>query len=83
MAKVALKHQMMDDPIAIKYDDEEDILIVYFAENRPCIAYDLNDKIIARVDPKTGELVAVEVFDFRADLRAKTPADLPKELVDA
>lgn len=71
------------NPLAIDYEEEEDILYLYFAKNRPAIAYDLTDKIIARVDPETNELVSVEVFDFRRDLRAKTPSDLPKDLVGA
>jgi uncharacterized protein YuzE len=85
MAKAAaLNHnRILEDAVAIKYDEEEDILIIYFAENRPCIAYELTEDIIARVDPNTGELVSFEVFDVRASLREKTPADLPKELVGA
>ncbi len=71
------------NPLAIDYEEEEDVLYLYFAKNRPAIAYDLTDKIIARVDPETNELVSIEVFDFRKDLRAKTPADLPKEFIDA
>ncbi len=69
--------------MAVKYDDDEDIPILYFAKNRPCMAYDLNEKMIARVDPEAGELAANEAYDFRADLKEKTPADLPKELADA
>lgn len=38
------------------------ILFILVTENRPCIAYDWNDNLIARIDPKTGEVVSVECF---------------------
>jgi uncharacterized protein YuzE len=83
MAKnLGLKNlKQLESPLAIDYDEEEDILFLYFTDNRPCVAYDITEKIIARVDPKTDELVSIEIFDFRKDLKTKTPADLPKKLV--
>ncbi len=69
------------NPLAIDYDEDEDILILFFGKPRHSVGYDITDKIVAHVDPETEELISIEIFDFGKDLQAKTPADLPKDLV--
>ncbi len=73
------------EPVSVDYDKENDIFYLYLLENRPCISYDVADNIIARIDPKTGELVAIELWDFRdffqRFLGAEESSKRPKQLV--
>lgn len=71
----------MDKAKAIRYDNEEDILIIQFSENRSCVTFDLAKNLFARVDPETNEVVSLEIFGFQKDINFKTPAHLPKELI--
>jgi uncharacterized protein YuzE len=68
---------------AIRYDGEEDILIIHFSENRPCATFDLAENLFARVDPETNEVVSLEIMGFLKDLKMKTPAHLPKEFISS
>jgi len=58
MAKPLIK------PISIKYDKEEDILYLYFSKNRPAVTIELEDDSLLRIDPKTHELISLEVLFF-------------------
>lgn len=65
---------------SIKYDADGDILEVFLAENRPCVAFDLDEDIIVRIDPETDELVSLSILGFLNHMQTKNiPANFPKE----
>ncbi len=72
----------MDQEKSIKYDAEGDILEIFLAENKPCVAFDLDDDIFIRMDPETNELVSLSILGFLNHMQTKNiPAQVPKEWI--
>ncbi len=54
------------------YDEESDILLLQSKDNRPAVSVQLGDMWI-RVDPQTGEILGVEIEDFKRVFLKKHP----------
>ena len=46
------------------YDDEADVLCVYFGEPSPSEVLDTGEDLLIRFDPKTGEITGFTVLNF-------------------
>ncbi len=51
--------------LAVCYDGRRDRFVVVLASPRPAGSIERNDGVVLRVDPETGELVGIEIYDFR------------------
>jgi hypothetical protein len=52
----------------------EDLLVVRFGEPRPAITIELGDGALARVDPETDELIALEFLNWEERVQARAEA---------
>ena len=57
-----------------EYDEEGDVLDVYFGEKRPAWTIELTDHIMLSLDRQTGQVVALSFLDF-AELIRPTPLE--------
>jgi len=48
-----------------EYDMERDILFMQSKKRCPAVSVDLDGEIWFRIDPSTGEIVGIEIEDFR------------------
>ena len=62
----------------VKYEKGQDVLYIYFRENRPAISVDCDGLFWLRVDPQTNEIVGIEIEDFRVFFMGKHPEILKK-----
>jgi uncharacterized protein YuzE len=53
-----------------KYYPAEDILVIQFVEPREAITVEIGDGGLARVDPETREVIALEILNWRERLEA-------------
>ncbi len=51
-------------PVRLVYDQEADILDIFFAENEPATGVELTDQILLRLNQKTKRAVSLMVLDF-------------------
>lgn len=68
----------MDEKLTFEYDREADIL--YISKCAPYAGQEseeLSDEIIARLNPKTGEVESVEILFFSTRLLRDTLFELP------
>ena len=56
------------------YDKKSDILSMHSKENRPAVSVDLAGEIWVRIDPQTGEIIGIEIEDFKNVFLKKHPA---------
>lgn len=52
-----------------EYDEDSDVLDVYFGEKRPAWTIELTDNIMLSLDRQTGETVALSFLDFTELIR--------------
>ena len=48
-----------------EYDIQTDTLFIQSKEERPAVSVDCNGEFWVRVDPQTGEILGIEIEDFR------------------
>jgi hypothetical protein len=51
-------------PIRLVYDQETDILDIFFGENEPATGVELTDQILLRLNQKTKRAISLMVLDF-------------------
>lgn len=51
-------------PVRLVYDQDADILDIFFGENEPATGIELTDQILLRLDQKTKRAVSLMVLDF-------------------
>ncbi len=51
-------------PIRLIYDQEADILDIFFGENEPATGVELTDQILLRLNQKTKRAISLMVLDF-------------------
>ncbi len=51
-------------PVRIVYDDETDILEIFFGENMPATGIELTEHILLRIDQSTQKAVSLTLVDF-------------------
>lgn len=49
----------------VRYDDSSDTLNIHFGPPRAAVSFDVGDHVWLRSDPATGDVVGIEVEDFR------------------
>jgi uncharacterized protein YuzE len=54
-----------------KYYPAEDILVIQFVAPREAITVEIGDGGLARVDPETREVIALEILNWRERLEAR------------
>ncbi|MFC1980341.1 DUF2283 domain-containing protein [Chloroflexota bacterium] len=62
----------------VTYDKATDILFMQTKENRPAISIDCDGEYWIRVDPQSGEILGIEIEDFKSVFLKKHP-ELAKE----
>ncbi len=53
----------------IIYNKEADSLMILWAENRPAVSKDVDGEFWLRVDPKTNEIIGIEIEDFKSFIK--------------
>jgi hypothetical protein len=61
------------------YRADEDILIIRFDPPRPAITIELGDGTLARVDPESNELLALEVLNWTERMEARASHSTAKK----
>ncbi len=56
-----------------EYNSKRDILLIYSEEDRPAVSIDCNGEYWIRVDPQNGEIVGIEIEDFKKVFLKKHP----------
>jgi hypothetical protein len=51
-------------PVRLVYDQEADILEIFFGENEPATGIELTDQILLRLNQKTRRAISLMVLDF-------------------
>ena len=51
-------------PVRLVYDQEADILEIFFGENEPATGVELTDQILLRLNQKTKRAISLMVLDF-------------------
>lgn len=49
----------------VHYDEKADILLIQSKERRPSVSVDCDGEYWVRVDPQTGEILGLEIEDFK------------------
>ena len=57
----------------VVYNEKLDILSMHFKENRPAVSVDLAGEIWVRIDVQTGEILGIEIEDFKNIFLKKHP----------
>ncbi|MBC8228321.1 DUF2283 domain-containing protein [bacterium] len=52
------------ETIRLVYDENGDILDIFFGENEPATGVELTDYILLRLNPKTGQVVSLTLLHF-------------------
>jgi uncharacterized protein YuzE len=55
------------------YDEKSDILSMQSKENRSAVSVDLSGEFWVRIDPQTGEIIGLEIEDFKNIFLKKHP----------
>jgi len=55
----------------VKYDSDIDTLYIWFGENRPAVSIDCDGDFWIRRDTHTGEIIGIEIEDFKAHFLKK------------
>jgi len=64
-----------------EYDMERDILLLQSKKRCPAISIDVDGEMWFRVDPSTGEIVGLEIEDFREVFLKKHPEILGESAI--
>jgi uncharacterized protein YuzE len=56
-----------------KYDKAEDILFLHSKDDRPAISVDCDGEFWVRIDPHNGEILGIEIEDFKRVFLKKHP----------
>ncbi len=57
----------------LRYQEKEDTLFIRPDKPRPAVSFDWNGEFWLRFDPKTGEIVGIEINDFESVFLKKHP----------
>ena len=58
----------------VSYDEDADTLVLKSTKNKPAISIDCDGDYWIRIDPKTGEILGVEIEAFKAVFLVKHPS---------
>jgi uncharacterized protein YuzE len=56
-----------------EYNTKRDILLIYSEEDRPAVSVDCKGEYWVRVDPQNGEILGIEIEDFKKVFLKKHP----------
>ena len=66
-----------------EYDAERDIFYMHSKKQRPAVSIDIDGEIWLRVDPLNGEIIGIEIEDFREVILKKHPEILGQAITYA
>lgn len=52
------------ETVRLVYDENEDILDIFFGENKPATGVELTEHILLRLNPKTGQVISLTLLHF-------------------
>lgn len=66
----------------VDYNEETDILYLQSKDERPAVSVDCDGEFWCRVDPKTGEILGIEIEDFQSVYLKKHPEIIKQMTAD-
>lgn len=64
---------------AVNYDKDTDILFIHTEEDRPAISIDCDGDYWIRIDPDSGEILGIEIENFKSVFLKKHPELLEEQ----